>query len=189
MCTPVSQCHVYVMPDSDVACPAPSPRCHHPRANSCLSLFPNPTAPTLHNPTSHSRLTFHLIPDSLSSLFILAFYHSPYVLSIPLSSPHQPSQILSTFPSPTCELKRFPLTSPRKLPLTCVKRGFLRTSEPHGTSQLSPCAPLMSQCHVYVMPGRDVPCPTPSPRCHAPAPGFHFLKFLTIISISPIVSS
>ena len=24
----------------------------------------------------------------------------------------------------------------------------------------------MSQCHVYVMPGRDVPCPTPSPRCH-----------------------
>ena len=131
----------------------------------------------------------HLTPDPLSILTLLAFLHSPSALSIHLSFPHRPSPILSTFPSPTCALKRFPRTSPRKLPLTCVKRGFLRTAEPHRTSQLSPCAPLMSQCHVYVMPGRDVACPTPSPRCHAPAPGFPFLEFLTIISISSTVSS
>ena len=101
----------------------------------------------------------HLTTDTLSILTILACHHSPAALSIPLSFPHRPSPILSTFPSPTCVLKRFPLTSSRKLPLPCVKRGFLRTAEPHGTSQLSPCAPLMSQCHVYVMPGRDVACP------------------------------
>ena len=131
----------------------------------------------------------HLTPDTLSILSRLTFHHSPAAVSIPLSSPHRPSPILVTFPSMACVLKRFPLTLPRKLPLPCVKRGFLRTAEPHGTSQLSPCAPLMSQCHVYVMPGRDVACPAPSPRCHAPAPGFPFLTFLTIISISPSVSS
>ena len=103
---------------------------------------------------------------------------TPGTLSIPLSFPHRPYPILATFLSTTCVLKRFPLTSPCKLSLTCVKRGFLRTAEPHGTSQLSPCAPLMSHCHVHALPGSDVPCPTPSPRCHrtfatlpAPAPG------------------
>ena len=112
-------------------------------------------------------------PYSLSILTLLAFHHSPYSLSIPLLFPHPPSPSLTTFLSMACVLKRFPLTSPRKLSLTCVKWGFLRTAEPHRTSQLSPYAPLMSQCHVYVMPGRDVPCPTPSPRCHhtfAPLP-------------------
>ena len=97
-------------------------------------------------------------PYLLSILTLLAFHHSPYSLSIPLSFPHPPSPILATFTSMTCVLKRFPLTSPRKLPLTCVKRGFLRTAEPHRTSQLSPCAPLMSQCHVHAVPGSDVPC-------------------------------
>ena len=109
----------------------------------------------------------HLTPDTLSILTLLAFHHSSAALSIPLSFPHRPSPILSTFLSMACVLKRFPLTSPRKLPLMCVKRGFLRTAEPHGTSQLSPCAPQVSQCHVYAMPGRDVPCnctPTPSSR-------------------------
>ena len=65
----------------------------------------------------------------------------------------------ATFLSTTYVLKRFPLTSPRILALTCVKRPVLRTSEPHRTSQLSPCAPLMSKCHVYTVPGSDVPCP------------------------------
>ena len=104
-------------------------------------------------------LTPHLTTDTLSILTILACHHSPAALAVPLSSPHWPYQILSTFLSMACVLKRFPLTSPRKLALTCVKRPVLRTSEPHRTSQLSPCAPLMSQCHVYVMPGSDVPCP------------------------------
>jgi len=181
MCTPVSQCHVHAVPGRDVPYPAPPHYRLLPRANSCLALFPNPTTATLRNRTSD--------PDTLSILSLLTFPYSPDALAIPLSSPHPPSPILATFTSMTCVLKRFPLTSPRKLPLTCVKRGFLRTAEPHRTSQLSPCSPMMSQCHVYVMPGRDVACPTPSPRCPAPAPGFHFLKFLTIISISPTVSS
>ena len=132
---------------------------HHrllPRANSCLALCPNSTSPTLGHRTSD--------PDILSILSLLAFHHSPAALSIPFSSPHPPSPSLTTFLSMACVLKRFPLTSPRKLSLTCVKWGFLRTAEPHRASQLSPYAPLMSQCHVYVMPGRDVPCPTPSPR-------------------------
>ena len=70
----------------------------------------------------------------------------------------------ATFLSMACVLKRFPRTSPRKLALPCVKRGFLRTADPHRTSQLSPCSPQASQCHVYVMSGRDVACQTPSPR-------------------------
>ena len=141
-------------------CHAPSPPHHRllPRANSCRALFPNPRLPPCAIP--------YLTTDTLSILTPLAFHHSPAALSIPFSSPHWPSPILATFLSMACVLKRFPLTSPRKLALTCVKRGFLRTAGPHRTSQLSPYAPLMSQCHVYVMPGRDVPCPTPSPRCH-----------------------
>ena len=112
-------------------------------------------------------------PYSLVFLSLLTFPHSPDALAIPLSFLHRPSPSLTTFLSMACVLKRFLLTSPRKLSLTCVKWGFLRTAEPHRTSQLSPYAPLMSQCHVYVMPGREVPCPTPSPRCHhtfAPLP-------------------
>ncbi len=101
----------------------------------------------------------HLTPYPLSILTLLAFHHSPDSLSIHLSFPHSPSPILVTFLSMACVFKRFSLTSPRKLSLTCVKRGFLRTTEPRRTSQLSPCSPLMSQCHVYVMPGWDVPCP------------------------------
>ena len=122
---------------------------------------------------SHHRLPPcaipHLTPDTLSILTRLAFHHSPYSLAIPLSFPHWPSTILSTFLSMACVLKRFPLTSPRKLSLTCVKRGFLRTAEPHGTSQLSPCAPLMSHCHVHALPGSDVPCPCTTAPSAPPA--------------------
>ena len=148
-------------------CHAPSPPHHRllPRANSCRALFPNPRLPPCAIP--------YLTTDTLSILTLLAFHHSPDALAIPLSFLHPPSPSLTTFLSMACVLKRFPLTSPRKLSLTCVKWGFLRTAEPHRTSQLSPYAPLMSQCHVYVMPGRDVPCTTPSPRCHhtfAPLP-------------------
>ena len=110
-----------------------------------------PSAPTLRNRTSD--------PDTLSILTRLAFHHSPDALAIPLSSPHRPSPILTTFLSMVCVLKRFPLTSPRKLSLTCVKQGFLRTAEPHRTSQLSPCSPLMSQCHLHAVPGSVLPCP------------------------------
>ena len=132
-------------------CHAPSPPHHRLllRVNSCLAMCPNPTAPTLRNRTSD--------PYTLSILTLLAFLHSPSALSIPFSFPHRPSPILATFLSMACVLKRFSLTSPRKLSLTCVKWGFLRTPGPHRTSQLSPCAPLMSQCHVHAVPGRDVP--------------------------------
>ena len=143
-----------------VMCHAPAPQHHRllPCAKSCLARCPNPTAPTLGNRTSDSLPTFILSP--------LACHHSPDALSIHLSFPHRPSPILSTFLSMACVLKRFPLTLPRKLALTCVKRPVLRTAEPHRTSQLSPCAPLMSQCHVHAVPGRDVACPcaiAPSP--------------------------
>ena len=135
-------------------------------------------------------------PYLLSILTLLAFHHSPYSLSIPLSFPHPPSPILVMFLSMACVLKRFPLTSPRKLSLTCVKWGFLRTAGPHWTPKLSPCSSLcrsamfilclVGMCHApHLLPVAT----TPSPHCHAPAPGFPFLKFLTIISISPIVSS
>ena len=113
-----------------------------------LPLCPNSTSPTLGNRTSDSLPTFHPLPTRFPSLSRLTFHHSPDALSIPLSSPHPPSPILATFFSMACVLKRFPLTSPRKLPLTCVKRGFLRTAEPHRTSQLSPCG----------TPGVAVPC-------------------------------
>ena len=109
-------------------CHAPSPPHHRllPRAKSCLAQFPTPRLPPCATP--------HLIPDTLSILTRLAFHLSPAALSIPLSSPHRPSPNLSSFPTTTCVLKRFSLTSPRKLPLPCVKRGFLRTPEPHRTS-------------------------------------------------------
>ena len=130
-----------------------------------MPLCPNSTSPTLGNRTSDpdtlsilSLLSFHHSPSALSILSLLACHHSSAALSIHLSLPHGSSPPHFTLPSMTCVLKRFPLTSPRKLSLTCVKRGFLRTAEPHRTLQISPCAPLVSQCHVYAMPGRDVPC-------------------------------
>ena len=88
-----------------------------------MPLCPNSTSPTLGNRTSD--------PDILSILSLLAFHHSPDALAIPLSFLHRPSPILTTFLSMTCVLKRFPLTLPRKLALTCVKRGFLRTAGSH----------------------------------------------------------
>ena len=108
-----------------VMCHAPAPPHHRhlPRAKSCLALFPNPTTATLRHRTSD--------PDALSILSLLAFHHSHQALAVTLSFPHPPSPILATFLSMVCVLKRFPLTSPRKLALPCVKRGFLRTAEPH----------------------------------------------------------
>ena len=73
----------------------------------------------------------HLTTDTLSILTLLAFHHSPDALSIYLSFPNRPYPILATFLSMACVLKRFPLTSPRKLPLMCVKLGFLRTAGSH----------------------------------------------------------
>ncbi len=85
-----------------------------------LPCFPTPQLPPC--------AIAHLTPYPLSILSLLAFHHSPQTLAIPLSFPHRPSPILATISSTTCVLKRFSLTSPRKLPLTCVKHGFLRTA-------------------------------------------------------------
>ena len=194
MCTPVSQCHVHAEPGSDVPCPCTTAPSAYPARELLSCPVPNPTAPTLRNPTAPTlrnptaptlrNPTAPTLrnrtsdPDTLSIFTLLACHHSSAALSIHLSLPHWSSPPHFTFPSMTCVLKRFLLTSPPKLPLTCVKRGFLRTAEPRRTSQLSPCSPLMSQCHVHAVPGSDVPCPIPSPRCHrtfatlpAPAPG------------------
>ena len=141
--------------------PAPSHNRLLPREKSCLALFPNPTTPTLRNPTSHSRHTFHPHPTRFPSLSLCSFH--PFVVStLALSNS-------SHLTSMACVLKRFPFASPRKLSLTCVKWGFLRTPGPHRTSQLSPCAPLMSQCHVHAVPGRDVPCPCTTAPSASPA--------------------
>ena len=146
----MSQCHVHAVPGRDVPCPCTT------------ALSAPPARELLFCPVSQPHNSY--LPNRTSES-LLASLHSPSALSIHLSFPHSPSPILATFLSMACVLKRFPFTSPRKLSLTCVKRGFLRTAEPHGTSQLSPCAPLMSQCHVHAVPGSDVPCPTPSHRC------------------------
>ena len=134
-----------------VMCHAPAPPHHRllPRANSCLALFPTPQLPPCAIP--------HLTPDTLSILTRLAFHHSPDALSIPLSFPHWPSTILSTFLSMACVLKRFPLTSPRKLSLPCVKWSFLRTQSLTELHNYPHVAPQVSQCHVYAMPGREAP--------------------------------
>ena len=106
----------------------------------------------------------HLTPDTLSILTRLAFHHSPAAVSIPLSFPRRPSPILATFHSTTCVLKRFPLTSPRKLSLACVKLGFLRTARTHLTSQLSPCAPLCRSAMSMRCRAGTINAPTPSHR-------------------------
>ena len=81
-----------------------------------VPLVPSPSRSPLCHRTSHSPISFH---------------HSLDSLSVPFSFPHWAPPIPATFTSTTCALKRFPLTSPRKLSLTCVKRGFLRTAGPH----------------------------------------------------------
>jgi len=136
--------------------PTPSHRRLLPRANSCRALCPNLTASTLGNRTSD--------PDTLSILTLLAFHHSLFALSIHLSSPHPPSPILATFLSMACVLKRFSLTSPRKLSLACVKLGFLRTARTHLTSQLSPCAPLCRSAMSMRCRAGTINAPTPSHR-------------------------
>ena len=104
-----------------VMCHAPAPPHHRllPREKSCLALFPNPTTPTLRNPTSHSRHAFHPHPTRFPSLSLCSFH--PFVVStLALSNS-------SHLTSMACVLKRFPFASPRKLSLPCVKRAFLRT--------------------------------------------------------------
>ena len=155
----MSQCHVHAVPGRDVPCPRTFAQSAPPARELLPCPVSQPSTPTLRNPTSHSSRTFHPHPTRFHSLSLLVFHHSLDSLFIPLSSPHRPYPILATFLSMTCVLKRFPLTSPRKLSLPCVKRGFLRTAESHRTSQLSPCAPLMSHCHAHAVPGSDVPCP------------------------------
>ena len=123
MCTSDVAVPCHAMPGRDVLCP----RTFAPSATPARELLScpvsQPSTPTLRNRTSD--------PDTLSILTLLAYLHSPDALSILSSSPHRPSPILATFHSTTCVLKRFPLTSPRKLAMTCVKRGFLRTSGLH----------------------------------------------------------
>ena len=121
--------------------------------NLVLPCFPTPQFP----------------PCAIAHLTPTHFPSSPQALAVTLSFPHRPSPILATFLSMACVLKRFPPTSPRKLPLTCVKWGFLRTAEPHCTSQLSPCAPQVSQCHVHSVTGSDVPCPCTTAPSAPPA--------------------
>ena len=91
---------------------------------------------SLFHRTSDSRPTFHPLPTRFPSLSLLTFPYSPDALAIPLSFPHRPSQILATFLSMACVLKRFSLTSPRKLALTCVKRPVLRTAESTSLGRL-----------------------------------------------------
>ena len=141
-------------------CHAPALSHHRllPLANYCRALCPNSTSPTLGNRTSD--------PDTLSILTLLAFHHSHQALAVTLSFPHPPSPILATFLSMACALKRFSFTSPRKLALTCVKRGFLRTqslTELHNYPHVHPrCRSAMSMRCLAVM-------------CHAPAPPHHRL--------------
>ena len=129
----------------------------------------------------------HLNPDPLSTLSLLACHPLLTRLS---SSPYSLSFTLPLhFPS----LCRFH-TRPIKFSIHVFFHGVRETGLfTHGRASrnftiIPMCTPGVAvPCHA--VPGSDVPCPTPSPRCPAPAPGFHFLKFLTIISISPIVSS
>ena len=149
-----------------VMCHAPAPSHHRllPRAKSCFAMCPNPTASTMRNRTSDSRHTLHLHPTRFPSLSLLTFPYSPDSLSIPLLFPHRPSPILATFLSMSCVLKRFPLTSPRKLSLPCVKRGFLRTQSLTELHNYPHVAPQVSQCHVHAVSGSDVPCPCAIPH-------------------------
>ena len=148
----------------------------HPARELLSCPVPNPTAPTLRNPTAPTLRNRTSDPDTLSIFTLLACHplltHFPS-LSLCTFHPFVVSTLAlsdsATFLSVACVLKRFLLTSPCKLALTCVKRGFLRTAEPHRTSQLSPCAPLMSQCHVHAVPGSDVPCPCTTAPSASPA--------------------
>ncbi|CDA94087.1 unknown [Bacteroides sp. CAG:709] len=135
-CTPVSQCQVHAVPRRDVPCPCTNAPSAPPARELLPCPVPNPTAPTLRNPTSHSRHTFHPHHTCFPSLSRRTFHHSPAALALPLSFPHRLSPILATFPSSTCVLKRFPLTLPRKLSLTCVKRPVLRTAESTSLGRL-----------------------------------------------------
>ena len=128
-----------------------------------LPCFPTLNSHPAHR-TSDSLPIFHPHHTCFPSLSRLTFHHSPDALSIPLSSPHWPSPIIATFPSPTCALKRFPLTSPRKLSLPCVKRGFLRTQSLTELHNYPHVAPQVSQCHVHAVSGSDVPCPCAIPH-------------------------
>ena len=134
-----------------VMCHTPAPPHYRllPRANSCLALCPNPTSHTtpclltVNIPLLHCLSTMIPAPEIIHTSafsrgvitcvsFPCSISHlTPDVLTIPLWFPCRSSPPHFTLPSMTCVLKRFPLTSPRKLALPCVKRGFLRTARPH----------------------------------------------------------
>ena len=140
-------------------CHAPSPPHHRllPRAKSCLALCPNPTTPTL-------RIA-HLTPYPLSILPLLACHSlptrfpslsrrtsHPFVVSTPaLSESNQVSfhgvraKTFSTHV--TTEI----VPDVREMELFTHGRASL------NFTIIPMCTPV-SQCHVYAMPGRDVPC-------------------------------
>ena len=149
-------------------------------------------------------LTPHLPPCAIAHLTPTHFPSSPYSLSITLPT-HIPSLSRRTFhpfvvSTPAISnsshvsfhgvvLKRFRSHHHVNWPCRARNWAFYARQSLTELHNYPHVAPQVSQCHVHAVPGSDVPCPTPSPRCHAPAPGFPFLKFLTIISISPSVSS
>ena len=126
-------------PDVAVPCPCGAWQCcamtlHHRTIGS--SRAQTLVVPCVLAPQLSPCAIPHLTPYSLTILSLLTFLHSPQALAIHLSFPHRPSPILATFLSTACVLKRFSLTSPRKLSLTCVKRPVLRTS---GWTSLGSC--------------------------------------------------
>ena len=127
----------------------------HVSVHPARELLPFPVS---YPHSSHPAQLHIRISTRFPSLSLCSFH--PFVVSTPALP------ILVTFLSMACVLKRFPLTSPRKLALTCVKRGFLRTPGPHRTSQLSPCALLCrSAMSMRCLAG----------MCHAPSPPHHRL--------------
>ena len=143
MCASDVAVHVHAMPGSDVPCTCTTAPSASPARELLSCPVPNPTSPTLRNRTSDT--------DTLSILTRLAFYHSPQALASPLSFPHWPSPILATFLSMTCLLKRFPLTSPRKLPLPCNGAFYARQgyTELHNYLHVHPCVAVTCPCGVW----------------------------------------
>ena len=169
LCTTGVAVPCHAVPGRDVLCPrtfAPSA----PLARELLSCpVSQPSTPTLRNPTSESLLTYHPHPTRFPSLSLLTFPYSPDALAILLLFPHRPSPILATFLSMACVLKRFSLTSPRKIGPTVRETGLFT----HGRASLNftiiPMCTPVSQCHVYAVPGSDVPCPCTTAPSAPPA--------------------
>ena len=161
------------MPGRDVACPAPSPALPPP----ARELFSCPVS----QPHSSHLATLQLLHCAIALLTPDQLSISPYSRSISL-----PTHFPSLSPS-ICH--PFVVSTPALSNSSHVSFRDVRTKtfSTHVTTQIGPdvretwlfaharasliskiismCTPV-SQCHVYVMPGRDVACPAPSPRCH-----------------------